>query len=242
MGTTYKYVGCGGDYSRPKRDFTCIITGCCLLSLLLLIPLLCWLLYPEVGCTDMAYSGSWTMDQKAYCCAAEGIGCTTRPTTALPETTPTLAPTPFPTPPPKPPPSPPVTPSGPVDPFNCAVDAEISWAADKKEWCCRIHHVGCPPAPMPITTFPPRPADPFDCNAGFANWAAGWSVPKKQWCCQNHGKGCATTGCVTMGTTSAPFDCHAGFANWVNGWSAAKKAWCCTNAGKGCPNQNGGCA
>merc|ERR1719401_2966894 len=44
--TTYKYVGCGGDFDavRPRRDFTCLITTCCLLSLLLLIPLLLWLL------------------------------------------------------------------------------------------------------------------------------------------------------------------------------------------------------
>ena len=40
--TTYQYVGCGGDYDtmRPRRNFTCLITTCCLLSLLLLIPLL----------------------------------------------------------------------------------------------------------------------------------------------------------------------------------------------------------
>merc|ERR1719210_3161838 len=43
--TTYKYVGQGGDFDvAPQRNFTWIITGCCLLSLLLLIPLLCWLL------------------------------------------------------------------------------------------------------------------------------------------------------------------------------------------------------
>merc|ERR1719414_2215503 len=42
--TTYQYVGHGGDFGRPKRDFTCIITSCCLLSLLLLLPLLLWLL------------------------------------------------------------------------------------------------------------------------------------------------------------------------------------------------------
>merc|ERR550532_2043895 len=44
--TTYKYVGFGGDFDvvRPRRDFTCIITSCCLLSLLLLLPLLLWLL------------------------------------------------------------------------------------------------------------------------------------------------------------------------------------------------------
>merc|ERR1711920_871670 len=42
--TTYKYVGCGGDFARSRRDFTCLITTCCLLSLLLLIPLLLWLL------------------------------------------------------------------------------------------------------------------------------------------------------------------------------------------------------
>merc|ERR1712051_324859 len=42
--TTYKYVGYGGDFGRPRRDFTCVITSCCLLSLLLLLPLLAWLL------------------------------------------------------------------------------------------------------------------------------------------------------------------------------------------------------
>merc|ERR1711950_31030 len=44
--TNYKYVGFGGDFDvvRPRRDFTCFITSCCLLSLLLLLPLLCWLL------------------------------------------------------------------------------------------------------------------------------------------------------------------------------------------------------
>merc|ERR1719454_2459298 len=38
--TTYQYVGHGGDFGRPRRDFTCII---CLPLLLLLIPLLLWL-------------------------------------------------------------------------------------------------------------------------------------------------------------------------------------------------------
>merc|ERR1719493_586821 len=44
--TTYRYVGCGGDFDvvRPRRDFTCLITTCSLLSLVLLIPLLLWLL------------------------------------------------------------------------------------------------------------------------------------------------------------------------------------------------------
>merc|ERR1712207_121450 len=133
-------------------------------------------------------------------------GCTT----ALPETTPTIPPTPFPTPPPTPPVTRPATPSGPVDPFNCAVDPENTWAADKKEWCCRVHHRGCPPtAPpvqpivpiMPIVTpapQPARPADPYNCADGFANWQAGWSVAKKAWCCSNEGKGCppAAGGCA----------------------------------------------
>merc|ERR1740139_2089662 len=117
--TTYKYVGCGGDFDtvRPRRDFTCIITGCCLLSLLLLIPLLMWLL----GCltTSLPYDcleGStweeeWPQAKKDYCCMSVGRGCDQGPTTALPETTPTVPPTPFPTPPPTPPPTtaPPVT-------------------------------------------------------------------------------------------------------------------------------------
>merc|ERR1712060_938012 len=87
----------------------CIITGCCLLSLLLLIPLLMWLLSPTstvpFNC-DTPGEMAWSQAQKDYCCMTVGRGCvTTRPATALPETTPTVAPTPFPTPPPTPPPT-----------------------------------------------------------------------------------------------------------------------------------------
>merc|ERR1719150_1429440 len=123
-----------------------------------------------------------------------GRGCaTTRPATALPEPPVTVPPTPFPTPPPTPPHTLPPThpaPSGPVDPFNCAVDAENTWAANKKEWCCRVHHRGCPPTAPPailppvmpiLPAMPPAPADPYNCADGFANWQAGWSVPKKEW-------------------------------------------------------------
>merc|ERR1740129_1287935 len=147
----------------------------------------------------------WSSEQQAYCCSTVGIGCTTQPATALPTQPPTPSPTPPPTPPPtapptQPPPRPVPVPSGPVDPFNCAVDSPNTWAADKKAWCCRVHHRGCPqpilppvqpilppvqpivPPPMPIA--PPRPADPYNCADGFANWQAGWSVGKKAWCCR----------------------------------------------------------
>merc|ERR1719413_266213 len=114
--TTYKYVGCGGELGvgRPRRDFTCILTSCCLLSLLLLIPLLCWLLSGMT--TSLPYNCDagfgattelpWSQAQKDFCCATVGRGCAT---TALPETTPTVPPTPFPTQPPTPPPTPPPT-------------------------------------------------------------------------------------------------------------------------------------
>merc|ERR1719356_1004383 len=54
--TTYKYIGAGGDFDavRPRRDFTCIITSCGLLSLLLLLPLLLWLL-SGLGSTSLPY-------------------------------------------------------------------------------------------------------------------------------------------------------------------------------------------
>merc|ERR1712242_471207 len=120
----------------------------------------------------------------------------------------------------------------------------MGWKADKKSWCCRIHHVGCPqpvapvPMPMPAPIMPapivPRPpADPYNCADGFANWVVGWSVGKKEWCCRVHGKGCPgqAAGCAPV-ATSAPYDCNAGFANWMAGWSAPKKDWCCKNAGK----------
>jgi len=249
--TTYQYVGHGGDFGRPRRDFTCII---CLSSLLLLIPLLCWLLSGsssslpfdcEAGFGSAAIiENSWSQAQKDYCCMTVGRGCAT---TALPETTITVPPTPFPTPPPTPPatrpatlpttrpPAPPTAAPGPVDPYNCAVGTYFGWDQAKQTWCCNHHHICGQP------TEPPRPADPYNCQDGFANWQAGWSVAKKEWCCRVHGKGCPNQGggCVT---SSEPYDCDAGFANWMAGWSVPKKAWCCANKGKGCPPAAGGCA
>lgn len=252
--TTFKYVGYGGDFGvvRRRRDFTCVVF-CCLLPLLLLLPLaLWWICQPaDTDCDEgfPTWEVSWSENKKALCCAHSGRGChETQPTTALPETTPTVPPTPFPTPPPRPqatrPPAPPTrppptAPPGPVDPFNCAVDQYFQWAAGKKEWCCRIHHLCGQP------TEPPRPADPYNCADGFSNWQAGWSLPKKEWCCRVHGKGCPGSGggCVTeIATTSPrPYDCDAGFANWSRGWSTAKKDWCCKDVGKGCPQSQSGC-
>merc|ERR1719412_889100 len=130
--TTYKYVGCGGDFDavRPRRDFTCLITTCCLLSLLLLIPLLLWLLSGTVstGLYDcesgfMNWESAWSPAQQEYCCMTMGRGCTTtQPATFEP--VPTQPPTPPPTPPPTARPTAAPAPSGPVDPFNCAVDPE----------------------------------------------------------------------------------------------------------------------
>merc|ERR1712045_500545 len=105
-------------------------------------------------------------------------------------------------------------PSGPVDPYNCAVGDYFGWDAAKKEWCCRVHHI------CGQVTQPPPPADPYNCEDGFANWQAGWSVPKKEWCCRIRGKGCPNQGgggCVSPIATSPPYDCDAGFANWMAG-------------------------
>merc|ERR1712160_62640 len=79
--TTYRYVGYGGDFlqSRP-RDFTCIITGCGLLALLLLIPLLLWLLMPDTSTRepfDCQTREVWSPAKQSYCCANYGVGCAT---------------------------------------------------------------------------------------------------------------------------------------------------------------------
>merc|ERR1719439_137001 len=82
--TTYKYVGCGGDFDtvRPRRDFTCLITVCCLLSLLLLIPLLCWLLSGMAGtemfdCRMRPGMPLWSQEQQKFRCLTTGFGCPT---------------------------------------------------------------------------------------------------------------------------------------------------------------------
>jgi len=258
--TTYRYVGCGGDFARPRRDFTCIIITGSALGLLLLIPLLLWLFASaEYDC--LAAPGFdpnlWSQAQKDYCCANSGVGCrTTQPATAPPTQPPTPPPTPPPTvpasntvPPPPPPVIPPrpqpiiprpiLPPLPPADPYNCAVGAYGSWQQAKKDWCCSNHHI------CSAQTGAPAPADPYNCADGFSNWQAGWSAGKKQWCCRVHGKGCPGSGggCAPNTPAPAPYDCNAGFANWVAGWSPQKKVWCCANGGKGCqaPN-NGGCA
>lgn len=233
--TTFNYVGRGGDFSRRRFDFTClVVVG----SLLLVLPILLWLLC-GLGSTQLfdcdagflQWESLWTQDQQQYCCATVGRGCpTTQPATAMP------------TSPPTPPPTPPPT-QRPADPFNCAINPENTWAEAKKKWCCTVHRRGCvmPPFVPPV---PRPPADPYNCADGFANWQAGWSVGKKNWCCKAHGKGCPNqgNGCVTQPTSAAPYDCNAGFANWMVGWSVSKKAWCCQNSGKGCPPTSGGCA
>merc|ERR1712241_1561458 len=123
-------------------------------------------------CNDgaMEWETAWSQAQQQYCCMQVGVGCTTRPATALPSPMPTAPPTAPPTPPPTRP-----APVGPVDPFNCAVDAENTWQADKKAWCCRVHHRGCPPTAAPIAPIlppvvqpimPAAPADPYNCADG----------------------------------------------------------------------------
>jgi len=249
--TTYRYVGYGGDFARGRRDFTCIITSCCLASLLL-IPLLLYLLAgvpgpapPPYNCNTGEYMGAWSEAQRDYCCTNAGLGCTTQPVTQ--------APTPPPTPPPTVtqrqilPPRPPVQPIAPVppappaanlpppDPYNCAVGIYTSWLGAKQTWCCKNHHI------CSAVTQPPRQADPYNCEDGFSNWQAGWSIGKKKWCCRVHGKGCDSGGgCAPPSPSPAPYDCDAGFANWQAGWSGPKKVWCCQHSGKGC--NPGGCA
>lgn len=173
----YRYVGFGGDYGRPRRDFTCCII---LSSLLLLIPLLCWLLWPKGLDCDTGFESCqvmWSPQKQDSCCAA-GRCC------------------------PQPVPLPGPVPVGPVDPFNCAdfQNARSEWSVDKKKWCCDIHGKGCP---APGESYDAVPAASYDCNAAFANWVKGWSIPKKTWCCQQFNKGCIGSGDLNMVTAAS---------------------------------------
>lgn len=184
--TGYKYVGYGGDFgvARPRRDFTCLIASCCLLSL---IPLLLWLLSCLLTTSQLFDCETnfatcqlrWSKRQEEFCCSTVGRCC--------------MEPDRFedPTPPPGP--------VGPVDPFNCADGAlnwRSEWSVEKKEWCCKIHDKGCP---ANGEGWDAVPAAQYDCNAGFANWVKGWSIPKKVWCCNSAQKGCIGSGAMSEG-------------------------------------------
>merc|ERR1712087_1011846 len=101
-------------------------------SLLLLIPLLCWLFGGDnststpFNCREglLNFENLWSQEKKDYCCAYESLGCaTTIQTTVFPTSNPTQPPTPPRTTP---------APSGPVDPWNCATGVEAQWPEAKK--------------------------------------------------------------------------------------------------------------
>jgi len=237
--TTYKYVGCGGDFDvvRPRRDFTCLITTCCLLSLLFLIPLLCWLLSGLTSSTSLPYDCEegfanfevlWSGDQQEFCCNSVGRGClTTQPSTVFPTSNPTVPPTPFNTMPATMPPaplptSPPATTPPPRgDPFNCAIGTEDSWAEPKNIWCCRVHYKGCPSTVPPMPILPPVVQPIVPPPMPILPPVVQPIVPPRP---------------------ADPYNCADGYANWQAGWSVGKKGWCCRVHGKGCPGTGGGCA
>jgi len=179
----YKYVGYGGDFGRPRRDFTCLIVLLTLLSLLLLIPLLLWLFRDpgmdcETGFERCQYA--WSQPKQTTCCTTMGRCCAK----------PVVLPAPV--------------DDGEVDPFNCADDWnewQAGWSCDKKRWCCNIHGKGCPAPPEGDDQAPL--ASSYDCNGGFANWVKGWSVNKKNWCCTNKNLGCVGTGALNMGQAAS---------------------------------------
>merc|ERR1740121_1753756 len=205
-----------------------MITSCCLLSLLLLIPLLLWLMSGlttslpfdcEAGMVNAGMGSAetiqnmWSQAQKDYCCMTVGRGCAT---TAPPPPPPVVQPAPIVTQPPTPPPTPP--PTRPAPPPPVVLPAPIQM-------------------PAPIVTPPPAPAgpvDPYNCAVGQY---PGWQQVKQEWCCRIHH---ICDGQPTAPPAPAdPYNCDAGFANWMVGWSVAKKSWCCANKGKGCPQAAG---
>jgi len=180
----YRYVGSGGNFSNiaRRRDFTCCISICSLLTCLLLSVLL-YLLWPATNdCDDGKenWQHLWSQDKQDFCCRTEGVGCRLFVNPALPE------------------PAPAPAPSGPVDPFNCAdgfLNWKAGWSVQKKQWCCNIHGKGCPENGEGWAAIP---AAQYDCDAGFANWVKGWSAVKKVWCCQTARKGCPGTGDLSV--------------------------------------------
>jgi len=243
MEPNYKYVGSGGDYEvarRPKVG-TYVPVVIPVLSGCLLLPLLFWMWFakpPEFDCRADAdtFEISWSQEKAAFCCEREGRGCnmpiiSTQLATARPQV-----------------PAPPLTTLTPpnlkpADPYNCAIGAMQSWLPPKKDWCCKVHHLGCPPTPLPPALPAAPPPEPYNCAQGFATWQASWSPQQKEWCCRAHGKGClqpAVRG--ELFGAARPFDCAAGLGNWIRGWSTPKKDWCCKHEGKGCTQGVGGCA
>mmetsp|Transcript_71339 Transcript_71339/g.137763 ORF Transcript_71339/g.137763 Transcript_71339/m.137763 type:complete len:544 (-) Transcript_71339:149-1780(-) len=98
------------------------------------------------------------------------------------------------------------------------------WHIDKKQVCCRTHHIGC------------EKEDPFDCELGRVNWRQSWLTDKKAWCCKEKQVGCASQKPLP---DQVPFDCNEDYVSCyhclLKRWSDAKREWCCHHGGRGCP-------
>lgn len=197
--TTYKYVGRGagefGVVSIPaRRNIVCIVIA----PLLLLIPLLWFLLQPETNVTTttalpdlptttqtcVGNPATWPLGERLQCCATRGLGCPL--TTAAPDFPSTTT----------------------QCKFDCMAGYDDlgphqwvkGWSGEKKLFCCRTAHRGCPselppPSGLPPSNAPPEPEKgPFDCVAGFHNCIPclrrQWSPMKIRWCCDRKGVGC----------------------------------------------------
>mmetsp|Transcript_41355 Transcript_41355/g.95803 ORF Transcript_41355/g.95803 Transcript_41355/m.95803 type:complete len:477 (+) Transcript_41355:45-1475(+) len=97
--------------------------------------------------------------------------------------------------------------------FDCGDQRENEWTGEKKTWCCKHDHRGCP----------------YDCDIGGAEWKTRWSTNKKDYCCKHR----APLGCPQ----SEDYNCSAGIGQWRKGWSDSKKEWCCEHQGRGCEEE-----
>ena len=202
---------------------------------------------------------SWDVPKKVYCCLHAGKGCPTTP--PAPSTMPA-----------------PVVPVVPVvttamsTTSPCPIDCNAGyndldplqwvrgWSGEKKLYCCRTAHRGCPSELPPPSGLPPSGLPPvadtfqYDCNAGyhpcFECLVRQWSPAKLTYCCKTANKGCPSelpppSGLPPSNAPPEPdnsvYDCDAGYHHCMHclelSWSRKKTDYCFKNFHKGCKGE-----
>jgi len=116
-----------------------------------------------------------------------------------------------------------------LEPVDCK--SAGPWSLEKREYCCRMHQLGCDSAPSPspvpatVTTSAPalrgaatpQPAVAAAAAAGAAAAASAKPLPM-----------------MTTAAPSQPFDCRSGLEHEAQLWSKVQQDWCCKNQQLGC--------
>lgn len=117
--------------------------------------------------------------------------------------------------------------------YNCEDGPLQNWPVEKRSWCCKREHRGCPPS-QAIIALGADAGGPYDCEAGKQRLDSDWTTEQKQWCCLAKQVGCSATPPPPRLNSSQLYDCQVNGSVHEESWTSPQRAWCCMFRGIAC--------